>query len=25
MGGQQKDFISDIVFFLHQDGMRLKV
>jgi hypothetical protein len=25
MGGQQKDFISDIVFFQHQDGMRLKV
>jgi hypothetical protein len=25
MGGQLKDFISDIVFFQHQDGMRLKV
>jgi hypothetical protein len=25
MGGQQKDFFSDIVFFQHQDGMRLKV
>jgi hypothetical protein len=25
MGGQQKDFISDIAFFQHQDGMRLKV
>ncbi len=25
MGGQQEDFISDIVFFQHQDGMRLKV
>ncbi len=25
MGGQQKDFISDIVFFQHQDGMRLKI
>jgi hypothetical protein len=25
MGGQQKDFISDIVFFQHQDRMRLKV
>jgi hypothetical protein len=25
MGGQQKDSISDIVFFQHQDGMRLKV
>jgi hypothetical protein len=25
MGGQQKDFVSDIVFFQHQDGMRLKV
>jgi hypothetical protein len=25
MGGQQKNFISDIVFFQHQDGMRLKV
>jgi hypothetical protein len=25
MGGQQKDFISDIVFFQHQDGMCLKV
>jgi hypothetical protein len=25
MGGQQKDFISDIVFFQHQDGMHLKV
>jgi hypothetical protein len=25
MGGQQKDFISDFVFFQHQDGMRLKV
>jgi hypothetical protein len=25
MGGQQKDFISDIVFVQHQDGMRLKV
>jgi hypothetical protein len=25
MGGQQKDFISDIVFFQHQDGMRQKV
>jgi hypothetical protein len=25
MGGQQKDFISDIVFFQHQDEMRLKV
>jgi hypothetical protein len=25
MGRQQKDFISDIVFFQHQDGMRLKV
>jgi hypothetical protein len=25
MGGQQKDFISDIVFFQHQDGMPLKV
>ncbi len=25
MGGQQKDFISDIVFFQHQDGMRLNV
>jgi hypothetical protein len=25
MGGQQKNFISDIVFFQHQDGMRKKV
>jgi hypothetical protein len=25
MGGQQKSFISDIVFFQHQDGMRKKV
>jgi hypothetical protein len=25
MGGQQKKFISDIVFFQHQDGMRKKV
>ncbi len=25
MWGQQKDFISDIVFFQHQGGMRLKV
>jgi hypothetical protein len=24
MGGQQKNFISDIVFFQHQDGMRKK-
>jgi hypothetical protein len=25
MGGQQKNFICDIVFFQHQDGMRKKV
>jgi hypothetical protein len=25
MGGQQKNFISDIVFFQHQDGMQKKV
>jgi hypothetical protein len=25
MGGQQKNFISNIVFFQHQDGMRKKV
>jgi hypothetical protein len=25
MGGQQKNFISDIEFFQHQDGMRKKV
>jgi hypothetical protein len=25
MGGQQQNFISDIVFFQHQDGMRKKV
>jgi hypothetical protein len=25
MGGQQKNFISDILFFQHQDGMRKKV
>jgi hypothetical protein len=25
MGGQQKNFISDIVFFQHQDGIRKKV
>jgi hypothetical protein len=25
MGGRQKNFISDIVFFQHQDGMRKKV
>jgi hypothetical protein len=25
MGGQQKNFISDIVFFQHQDAMRKKV
>jgi len=25
MGGQQKNFISDIVFFQHQDGMRKNV
>jgi hypothetical protein len=25
MGGQKKNFISDIVFFQHQDGMRKKV
>ncbi len=25
MGGQQKNFISDIVFFQHQDGLRKKV
>ena len=25
MGGQQKNFISDIVFFQHHDGMRKKV
>jgi hypothetical protein len=25
MGGQQKNFISDIVFFQHQDGMRKKI
>jgi hypothetical protein len=25
MGGQQKNFISDIVFFQHQDEMRKKV
>jgi hypothetical protein len=25
MGGQQKNFISDIVFFQHQDGRRKKV
>jgi hypothetical protein len=25
MGGQQKNYISDIVFFQHQDGMRKKV
>jgi hypothetical protein len=24
MGGQQTNFISDIVFFQHQDGMRKK-
>jgi hypothetical protein len=25
MGGQQKNFICDIVFFQHQNGMRKKV